>query len=164
MGTDQERERFLRNVIISNDHWVWLGRSRGRFNVHLFRNKERLADKVAWYLFKGVVEKGWYIDCLCDRQCLNPRHGRLGLGREETQYGLSRRVVEEIRQRFITTHHSVLAKEYGVDIDVMMQVLTHPDWKDETYEEYDQRTWPPLEDTVERYILEMPADWTDVRD
>lgn len=69
-------ERFAKRVCITDSCWIWEGtKSRagyGRFN---FRGVTRIAHRVGYELFKGIIPPSLTIDHLCrTHPCVNPNH------------------------------------------------------------------------------------------
>lgn len=69
-------ERLLSKVQVVDECWVWTGSQNGRgYGQVAVEGVPRLAHRVAYETFVGVIPEGLHLDHLCSRRlCIRPRH------------------------------------------------------------------------------------------
>ena len=127
---------------------IWTGAlSHGYGNITI-ETKSKRAHRVAWELENGPIPEGIDVLHRCDTPpCINPDHlwlgddkdnlgdaarkGRMTRGERISWSILTERDVVEIRNRYAAggITQTALAKEFGVHVATLSQVVRHKTWK-----------------------------------
>lgn len=75
-ATDKEMQRFNQKWIKSGDCHLWLGAlDSDGYGTFYFRQKNRRAHRVGWFISHGAVGNDLVINHTCrNRHCVNPQH------------------------------------------------------------------------------------------
>lgn len=118
-------ERFMKNVVITDDHWFWTGE--GRFGTGSYRTK---AHRIMYLQIYGTIPDELVVRHKCKvKKCVNPEHLELGtvaennldkirdgtINRGEKVWNtkLTETQVKEIREIQGMTHQQI-ADMYGI--------------------------------------------------
>lgn len=140
-----EPEAWLRRLLSGSlpDHCVgWpFGHFPAGYGVLRYRGRNRHAHAVAWEISSGsVVPHGLGVLHSCDnRNCVNPRHLRMGSQKENMQDAVLRKRIVVNRQaklspeqvlqiRCDTRETRLIAKEYGVSGTHIRRIMTRKAW------------------------------------
>lgn len=141
LHTAQRFENFVERIPESTCHW-WTGalygkRSRGCFS---YGGKLVGAHRVAYMLYVGIIPDGMQVLHTCDNgMCVNPAHLWLGTnqdnvndainkGRRKYRSKLLDSEVNSIRGRSKVESAQSLAKEYGVHITSVCNIISNKTW------------------------------------
>ena len=138
--------------------WEWLASltTNGYGDIRI-KNKNYRAHRVSWVLHNGQIPEhdSWHGYCVChtcdNPSCVNPSHLFLGTNKDNVNdrinkkrkgapgargensgcHKLTEKEVIEIRAKYIPFEYSLykLAKEYGVGVSTIHNVVTHVTWR-----------------------------------
>lgn len=142
-GEIVEKMRFMKNVRIDGDHWLWLGKKRGEYGQFwkLGTHKHVLAHRYSYELFVGPIPPKTQVQHKHEgmKLCVNPACLKLGdhssnlkdyLGeyRKLPRSKLTIENVKEIRGSVLSS--TVLAKMFEVSYLAVHNVRMYRTWKE----------------------------------
>ncbi len=115
--------RFLAKINKIGDCWIWIGASiRGRGNGAIYgsffwKNKDQLAHRASFEIYKGPIPPGLTIDHLCRKPlCVNPKHLEAVSMRENIMRGYGPTAINSRRTECPQGHSNYGTKKYGAAI------------------------------------------------
>jgi hypothetical protein len=128
--------------------WLWIGCQNGRgYGYFKYQEKEQLAHRVSYQLFKGPIPKGLHVCHTCERrECVNPDHlflgtnaeniadciakGRNSRGETHAHAKLTEHQVFEIRARYAAGNitQEALASEFGIVRGTVSDIIRRKRW------------------------------------
>lgn len=147
------QDRFWGKVIKRGSHecWEFTGAlNENGYGQFAYNGKSMGAHRIAYMLSIGEQKKGFVIMHICDnRKCCNPNHLLQGLQRDNVldmvnkkrnapcsgekagRSKLSHNLVKEIREKYKGNFGDMsrLAKEYGVVVQTISNVIHFNNWK-----------------------------------
>lgn len=128
--------------------WEWTGSIRKKMGYGVFwmtSDNNRHAHRVCWELVNGPIPDGKLVLHHCDnRRCVNPTHlflgtqsdnvndrvkkGRSACGEGHGMSKLTENDVRELRRRFGSTTLVSLAKEFGISVTHVCNIVHRKNW------------------------------------
>jgi hypothetical protein len=141
-------KRFMGKVKKGESCWLWSGRRNNHGYGQLrFRNKQWVASRFAWLIFKGPIPAGMCVLHRCDvPACVNPDHlflgshadnmrdmKKKGRGRDATGEANSRAKLKEADVRAIRVlkgqvSYAQIAEKFGVSSGMVSMIVNRQNW------------------------------------
>ena len=143
-------DRFLSQIAIGNDCWLWTGKLDKKTSYARFRgydSKKIGAHEFAFQVFNGPLASGMFVCHKCDvRHCVRPSHlflgtplenqldsiskGRKKYGEEVSNHKLTEEQVIDIRRRYDDGEAKrALSRSFGVHHKTIRGIVSGQTWK-----------------------------------
>lgn len=133
--TEEQIEKFFKNVRKTEACWIWLLSKSPRYGYTRLNNKRIYAHRFS-VMIEKEIPKGFVVDHLCkNTMCVNPKHLDIVLQRENVRRGnhtkLTKEEVVEIRRLYLKKelNQPELAKKYGVGCTHISRIIHNKEWK-----------------------------------
>ena len=141
-------DRFWERVDKGSDCWLWTGKINkdGYGQLSVVGGQTVRAHRVSWEIHNGTIPNG--LQCLhhCDTPaCVNPAHLFLGTTQDNTADKIAKdrgargaatlvthltpEDIQSIRQRYTPGNGAILAKEYRVVRQTILNIIQRQTWK-----------------------------------
>jgi hypothetical protein len=148
--TKPDEQRFWSKVDKTGDCWIWTaGKNQDGYGLFCTGPRSGMqhhpAHRYAWELTHGEITDGQWVLHRCDNPpCVNPAHLFLGNARDNVDdmhakqrhcFGerhhsakLTEEQIKDIRARYKPGAGNVLAREFGVALSTIMQIVKRRTW------------------------------------